>query len=159
MPEKIKNVRSNTSSFILPCSLFVILFSCSPYKFTTSKISSSNGDLKVKVPRGFVKKETNIDSAGNKEQLFLYRGGATLYVTEAMDSMVYNNAYIDPEMNIPRDHFTGGKVYKGMLPGPLYWREIRMNGLRVGYRNVSTDNEISFDSSTNYISKELMKVK
>ena len=135
--------------------MFIILFSCSPYKFTNTRIQSPDGEVRVKVPRGFVKKETNIDSAGNKEQLFLYRGGATLYVTERMDSMVFNNAYIDPEMNIPRDHFTGGKVYKGMLPGPLFWREIRMNGLRVGYRNVSSDSEIVFDSATNYVSRVL----
>jgi hypothetical protein len=43
-------------------------------------------------------------------------------------------------------------VYKGQDEKELFYREIRQGNLRFGYRQVSPDAELLFDSATNFAS-------
>ena len=130
------------------CGLF------SPYKnrqFTYTDSTGQQKTLALKVPRGFKTTSVETDSAGNKEQVYKYLNGAVYYAAYSLDT---TRTYqpIDTSMNQPLPHRLGGWIYKGQDSSHLFWREIRMDSLTFGYRNVSRDNEIKFDSALNYSS-------
>jgi hypothetical protein len=119
-------------------------------------VLNNHGSIPVLVPAGFTKEEIKYDSAGNKEQVYYYSNGAFFYISTT-GKRINPLQYIDEEMNIPREHPKGGLIYKGVLPGSLFWREIRIDSFRIGYRNVPRDWEIRFDSASNYISNQPLK--
>ena len=137
------------------CGLF------SPYKnrqFTYTDESGATKTLRLKVPRGFKVKTENVDSAGNKEQVYRYVNGAVYYAAYSTDT---TRTYqpIDETINQPLPHRLGGWIYKGQDSSHLFWREIRMQPLTFGYRHVSRENEIKFDSALNYSSLFLERKK
>ncbi len=54
------------------------------------------------------------------------------------------------ESHVAKMHPGGGFFFKGRDSTGLYWRELRQNNFRAGYRNVSSDVEEKFDSAVNY---------
>ncbi len=128
------------------CGLF------SPYKnrqFTYIDASGAQQTVRIKVPRGFKFKSEEVDSAGNKEQVYRYANGAVYYAAYSRDtSRTYQP--IDESTNHPLPHKLGGWIYKGQDSSHLFWREVRMHPLTFGYRHVSRDNEVKFDSALNY---------
>ncbi len=116
-------------------------------------VLNNQASIPVIIPAGYTKEEIKYDSAGNKEQVYHYSNGAFFYISST-GKRINPNQYINDEMNVPREHPKGGLIYKGVLPGPLFWREIRIDSFRIGYRNVPRDWEIRFDSASNYISNQ-----
>jgi hypothetical protein len=103
----------------------------------------------VIIPKGFSKERTEVDSSGNTILTYSY-GPELFYMANMADTSTYVFP-IDELINIPRLYEpTGALVYKGMDSTHLYWREVRQNKLRTGYRNVSPEKEVRFDSATNY---------
>ena len=144
----------------MKCFLLLLLFfisSCgifSPYKnrqFTYAGADGAEKVVRIKVPRGFKTSSVETDSVGNKEQVYRYLNGAIYYAAYSLDT---TRTYqpIDTSMAQPLPHRLGGWIYKGQDSSHLFWREIRMDSLTFGYRHVSSDNEIKFDSALNYSS-------
>lgn len=100
------------------------------------------------VPKGFTNEE-RIDTAGVIVHEFRYGDGAILYTAYLTDSTTelqpINKARHQPVRG-PQD----GLVYKGMDSNERFFREIRRGPFRFGYRNVSREEELKFDSATNY---------
>src|SRR5215203_1198037 len=123
--------------------LVVILSSCflSKYKRTnfTYTDNSQSYEMSIIVPKGYTKEKTEVDSSGNTILSYFYKDNSFFYVAYLLDS----NAQLQPiieEENIPRmEHTTGAFIYKGMDTENLYWREIRRDGLRVGYHHVAKE--------------------
>lgn len=116
-------------------------------------VTNTRGSIPLIVPAGFAREEIKFNSAGTKEQVYHYSNGAFFYISSS-GNRINPEQYINMEMNIPREHPKGGLIYKGVMPGPLFWREIRIDSFRIGYRNVPRDWEIRFDSASNYISNQ-----
>jgi len=137
------------------CGLF------SPYrngKFTYTDENGVSRELRLKVPRGFKIKTESKDSAGNKELVYRYVNGAVYYAAFSTDTMRTYQP-IDETLNQPLPHRSGGWIYKGQDSSHYFWREIRMRPLTFGYRNVSRENEVRFDSALNYSSLFLERNK
>ncbi len=136
--------------------LIVLILSCSPFRFKKRQFvfDGANGDQAValRIPVGYTREEIKMDSAGNKEQFYYYRNGAFFYISR-LEQPINPLQRIDQENNIPLEIPKGGLIFKGVLPGPLFWREIRLDSFRIGYRNVPRASEIVFDSATNFAAK------
>jgi hypothetical protein len=133
--------------FCSSCALF------SPYRnrhFAFEDAGQAKS-IRIKVPRGFKIKTENTDSAGNKEQVYRYANGAVYYVAYSRDT-ARTYQPINEEIAQPLPHRLGGWIYKGQDSSHLFWREVRTDPLTFGYRYVSRDNEIKFDSALNYSS-------
>lgn len=134
--------------------LLMLLSSCgllTPYRsqqFLYTTESGQEAALPIKVPRGFKIRSVEVDSLGNKEQVYRYANGAVYYVAYRTDT---TRTYqpINISLNQPLPHRLGGWIYKGQDSSHLFWREIRMDSLAFGYRHVSRDNEIKFDEALN----------
>lgn len=150
----MKIVSVNMRIFIV--ILFFLLFSCSPYRFKKRQFvfegSNGNMTLDLRVPARYAREEIKYESSGNKEQLYYYPNGAFLYVSR-LNKAINSNQQIDRDSNIPLDLPKCGLVFKGVLPGPLFWREITLDSFRIGYKNVPRASEFVFDSATNFASK------
>lgn len=105
--------------------------------------------LRVLVPKRYAKKEIITDSAGNQQQYYRYSNGAFLYVIHTTDTLTQFQP-IDTANNVPLPHPFGGLMYKGLDASNLFWREIRTDSFRFGYRFVPGDVESLFDSAVNY---------
>lgn len=108
--------------------------------------------LRIKVPKRYAKKETITDSSGNKSDSYHYGNGALLYVVHTTDTLTLFQP-IDTVNNIPLPYPNGGWMYKGVDSTGLFWREVRTDSFRFGYRFVPYDQEILFDSAVNYAGK------
>jgi hypothetical protein len=136
-------------------SLCIILSSCflfSKYRrtdFTYNKGLQSYA-IPVVVPKGFVKERTEVDSLGNTILSYVYKNNALFYIAHLEDTTTQVQPIAESE-NQPRvNSITGALVYKGLDSFNLYWREVRRNDLRFGYRFVPKEWEVRFDSATNY---------
>lgn len=133
-------------------SIVIVLFaSCSFSKqFRTGEFSAA-GDSKfqVLVPKGWSKTAALPDGTGSTNQFYYYPDGAYLYISGSGKD-INPNEIIDTAQHIALPHASGGLVYKGVMPDLLYWREIRKDNFRFGYRNVQTGLESRFDSALNY---------
>jgi len=128
-----------------------VFLSCSllrGYKKREFVYGNDDKTLALLIPSGYSKEETRTDSLGNKERVYHYRNGASLYFARTM--VVKDMQPIDKQNNIPLAHPYGGLMYKGLDERGLYWREMQRNGFRFGYKNVPSNWEIKFDSSVNY---------
>src|SRR5215217_882287 len=106
--------------------------------------------IPIVVPKGYVRERTEVDSSGNTILSYFYDSKASFYVAYLVDTATNLQPIIEEE-NIPRVAITTGAfIYKGMDADMLYWREIRKDNLRVGYRSVPRELESRFDSATNY---------
>ncbi len=104
-------------------------------------------DIDLRVPKGYKRKSVTTDSAGNRTLQYTYPYDEQLYFSTDTSLSVF----IDTAQHIPRPHLQGGRFYKGVLNGPLFWREVYSQGLKFGYRNASRDEEPLFDSSLNHV--------
>ncbi len=105
--------------------------------------------FQVLIPKGWSKKDITLDSADYKEQFYTYKNGSVLYFIRAADTTKIYQQF-DTSRHIPLIHPNGGLIYKGIDPIGLYWREIRINEFRFGYKGVPTETEVRFDSAVNY---------
>lgn len=105
--------------------------------------------LRILVPKRYAKRETITDSSGNKGDYYRYSNGAFLYIIQATDTLTLFQP-IDTVNHIPLLHPYGGLLYKGLDSSGLFWREIRTDSFRFGYRFVPQEMEMLFDSAVNY---------
>lgn len=105
--------------------------------------------FEIIIPKGWSKKDIGLDSAGYKEQFYTYTNGSMLYFVRAADTTKIYQQF-DTSRHIPLIHPKGGLIYKGIDPNGLYWREIKINEFRFGYKGVPTETEVRFDSALNY---------
>jgi len=139
------------SALLLLCSVLSSCFLFPKYRRTsfTYNDNTNTYSIPVIIPKGFTKERTEVDSSGNTILTYSY-GPELFYMAYMSDTSSAIHA-IDETINIPRFYEpTGALVYKGMDSIHLYWREVRQNKLRSGYRNVSGEMEARFDSATNY---------
>lgn len=101
------------------------------------------------IPKGWSKKDISLDSAGYKEQFYTYKNGSIIYFVRAADTTKTYQQF-DTSRHIPLVHPAGGLIFKGVDSKGLYWREIRINEFRFGYKDVPTETEARFDSSLNF---------
>jgi hypothetical protein len=133
----------------------ILLASCflfRDYKKTTFTYNR-NGQLNMMplvVPKGYTKQE-RIDTAGVSMQTYHYPDGAVLYAAFLNDT-TYEIQPFNKSVHQPLTHRLGGLVYKGQDSALSFFREIRQDNMRFGYRGVSSGNEGLFDSSTNHAS-------
>jgi hypothetical protein len=117
------------------------------------KFAFTNGNqpqtLRILVPKRYVKRETITDSSGNKGDYYRYSNGAFFYVIQTTDTLLRFQP-IDTASHIPLPHPYGGLMYKGLDSADRFWREIRTDSFRFGYRFVPHSSEILFDSAVNY---------
>lgn len=133
------------SASLSSCFLFP-KYKRSSFTYNDNSITYS---FPVIIPKGYTRERTEVDSSGNTILTYSY-GPELFYMAYMADSSSYVHP-IDEMINIPRLYEpTGALVYKGMDSSHLYWREVRQNKLRTGYRNVSGEMEARFDSATNY---------
>jgi len=119
-------------------------------QFRTQEFSAAGADkFRVLIPRGWNKTTVLPDGSGNTNQIYYYPDGAYLYISNS-GKEINPNEMIDSAHHIALPHANGGVVYKGVMPGLLYWREIQKDNFRFGYRNVPTELENRFDSALNY---------
>lgn len=130
------------------CSLFSNL----KQREFTYRSGGHDQSIRVLVPTGYHRSEKVTDSAGNQGQVYHYGSGTFFYVAHTTDSSV---AYqpIAEENNVPLPHPDGGLLYKGMDSSGLYWREVRLDSFRIGYRGVRASREIKFDAAVNASSR------
>ncbi|MFN2438404.1 MAG: hypothetical protein ABR503_04330 [Chitinophagaceae bacterium] len=111
--------------------------------------NSSFQEIALLIPKGFNGEKKNIDSAGNQQQSYSYENGAVLYFAFLSDTTKEYQPILE-ERHITRLHPAGGYYYKGRDSNGLYWRELRQNNFRAGYKNISPEIEAKFDSAINY---------
>ncbi|MGN6402169.1 MAG: hypothetical protein ACTHMD_17045 [Flavisolibacter sp.] len=134
------------------CATLSSCFLFSKYRRTdfTYNEGSQSYTIPVVVPKGFVKERTEVDSSGNTILSYVYKNNALFYIAHLEDTAAQVQPIAEDE-NQPRiSLMTGALVYKGLDSFNLYWREVRRNDLRFGYRFVPKEWEIRFDSATNY---------
>jgi hypothetical protein len=136
---------------------FLLLTSSSCYLvtgFKTRSFSYANDKqqkktFKLQVPRGYLSEKITHDNTGGKEQLYQYSNGTVFYVAYTRDTLKTFQP-IKEEDHIPLPHPQGGWIYKGVGKDGLYWREIRQDSLRFGYRFVPSILEAKFDEALNF---------
>ncbi len=134
--------------------LLVISSSCSllnGFKRREFHYTDNNSSQKIAllIPKSFDSQKKLVDSAGNQQQVFRYENGAFLYFAFIADTTKEYQPIME-ERHIARMHPAGGFYYKGRDSNGLYWRELRQNNFRAGYKNVSPEIEEKFDSAVNY---------
>jgi hypothetical protein len=112
--------------------------------------------LRIRVPKKYAKRESFVDSAGNQQQYFRYSNGALLYMVHTTDTLMQFQS-VDTVNNIPKLYYNGALMYKGLDSSGLFWREIRTDSFRFGYRFVPNDKEILFDTAVNYAGMQRFK--
>lgn len=137
--------------FIVLCVMPVVLASCSLYAALRKKeFAFADGQaLRIKVPKRFSKTNTFTDSAGNRHQEYVYANKAVYYLIHTTDTLALFQP-IDTANNIAKLFPHGGVMYKGIDSAGSFWRELRTDSFRFGYRFVPPDAEPLFDSAVNY---------
>ncbi len=139
----------------ITCLLLVIIISsCALFNgFKRREFQYTAGNspqpFSLLIPKGFKSEKKNVDSAGNMQQFFSYENGATLYFALLADTTKEYQPVVQ-ENHMAKMHPAGGYYYKGRNSSGLYWKELRQNNFRAGYKNVPSDFEEKFDSAINY---------
>ena len=136
------------------CILLLFCVSCSLYsalrrKEFTYTAANEQQTLRLLVPKRYAKVENDTDSAGNPQRLYRYGNGAVLYIIQTTDTVTLFQP-IDTTNHVPLQHPYGGIMYKGIDSMGLFWREIRTDSFRFGYRFVPSGVEPLFDSAVNF---------
>lgn len=134
--------------------LIVLCASCSLFneykrKELTYTADNQSGTVSLLVPKRFNTEEVTTDSAGNREQVYHYGNGMVLYFVHLRDTAKEYQP-INKESHIPTSHPAGGLMYKRLDSTGLYWREVRVDRFRFGYKKVPVHLEAAFDSAVNY---------
>jgi hypothetical protein len=134
--------------------LLIIASSCSLFNgFKRKEFHYTDNNtpqtIALLLPKGFKGEKKNIDSAGNQQQVFSYENGAFLYFAFLTDTTKEYQPIME-ERHVAKMHPAGGLFYKGRDSTGLYWRELRRDNFRAGYKNVSSEVEEKFDSAINY---------
>jgi hypothetical protein len=111
--------------------------------------NNSPQKIALLVPKGFNGEKKILDSAGNQQQIFSYEDGALLYFAFNADTTKEYRPILE-ERHIAKMHPAGGFFFKGIDSTGRYWRELRQDNFRAGYKNVSSEVEEKFDSAVNY---------
>ena len=127
----------------------IITCSCSLFNGLKKQEFSAANSFQILVPKGWAKVISTPDSTGRKELVYTYSNGASFYISNT-GKPINSNEIIDTVQHIALSHVSGAVMYKGVMPGLLYWRELQKDQYRFGYRNVPTDLENRFDSALNY---------
>jgi hypothetical protein len=142
--------------FALYMLLLAWLPSCFLFKdykrreFTYTRTGDSlSSTVAIIVPKGFKRQERIADSLGNQGMVYHYKEGAEFYILYA--PLGDNYQAFDTVGHIPQPHLQGGIFYKGIDSTQRWWREAQPPFFRIGYRNVTSDSEVDFDSAVNYI--------
>jgi hypothetical protein len=101
------------------------------------------------VPKGFKSEEKIADSLGRQGVAYHYLDGAELYIV--FDPLGDNFQVFDTVGHIPQPYLQGGVFYKGIDSTKRWWREAQPPFFRIGYRNVTSESEVLFDSAVNYV--------
>jgi hypothetical protein len=141
--------RNLVLSLALLCCASCGLFSDLRKRTFTFSQDAGAQRLRIVVPKKYAKQESFTDSAGNQQHLFRYGNGALLYMIRTADTLTQFQP-VDTANNIPKPYYNGGLMYKGLDSSGLFWRELRTDSFRFGYRFVPHDVEILFDSAVNY---------
>ncbi len=136
---------------IILAILITVASSCTLFNgFRKQTFTEGDGNsFKILVPKGWSNVAVNREADGTFEKVYRYSNGTSFYVSNT-DKPFTPNKIIDTARHIPLQSPTGGLIYKGVMPGLLYWREIQQNNFRFGYRNVPVELESRFDSAVNY---------
>jgi len=110
---------------------------------------STPSTVAIIVPKGFKREEKITDSLGNQGVIYHYLGGAEFYVLYA--PLADNYQVFDTALHIPKPFLQGGLFFKGIDSTERWWREAQPPSFRIGYRNVSSESEVLFDSAVNYL--------
>jgi hypothetical protein len=143
----------STIVLLLIAAVFASCFSVSPYRMENFSYNSGgvNYTVPVVIPKGYNKKWTTIDEAGNTIQTYTWRKGPLFYMAYMADTSSEMQPIFLPE-NIARiSHHNGSLMYKGIDEDLLFYREVRQKKYRMGYRWVNSQEEYKFDSATNYL--------
>ncbi len=144
------------------CFLFlVIASSCSLFNGFKRRefhhiYSNSPQTVALLVPKGFNDEKKLVDSVGNQQQVFSYENGAFIYFALIADTTKEYQPIME-ERHLAKMHPGGGYFYKGRDSTGLYWKELRQDNFRAGYRNVSPDIEEKFDSAVNFAGYKKMR--
>lgn len=131
--------------------VLVLLSSCSLFtEFRKHSFDPKDGaPFQLQVPKKWSRSTLTPDSGGGSVRTFYYADGSAFYITDT-GKPFSTSEQIDTANHIALSSFGGGVMYKGVMPGLLYWREIQRGAYRFGYRNVVTEYENRFDSALNY---------
>lgn len=138
--------------FVVLCAVPVMLASCSLYASLRKKEFTFNEgqSLRIKVPKRYAAMKRFTDSAGYPHQEYQYSNGALFYLIYTTDTLRLFQP-IDTANNIARAFAPGGVMYKGLDSSGRFWRELRTDSFRAGYRFVPSGTpEMLFDSAVNY---------
>lgn len=140
-----------SAAFLLIVVTLPACFLSKPYKQADFRYTQNGQTLVIPllVPKGYTSDERT-DTAGVVMHSFRYSDGAVLYSAFVTDTSVELQP-IKERRHQPVSGPQGGLVYKGMDEHERFFREIRRGPFRFGYRNVSGDDELKFDSATNYM--------
>lgn len=89
-------------------------------------------NLSFKVPAGFQETKSVLDTSGGKEQFYYYKFGSLFYVARNLTWPTENEPFILSKYP-QADRMN---TFRGKDKDGLYWKEIRMEGFRVGYSYV-----------------------
>ena len=109
---------------------------------------STSSTVAIIVPKGFKRQEAINDSI-SQGVIYHYLDGAEFYILYTPLDSIYQT--FDTSLHIPQPHLQGGIFYKGIDSTKRWWREAQPPSFRIGYRNVSSENEVLFDSAVNYL--------
>ncbi|ANE50966.1 hypothetical protein [Flavisolibacter tropicus] len=136
--------------------ILAVLPSCFLFKdykrreFTYTRTGDSTSTtVATIVPKGYKRVKEIADSSGHQGLAYYYKDGAELYILYT--PLVDNYQPIDTLRHIPKPQLQGGVFYKGIDSTRRWWREAQPPSFRFGYRNVSSEKEVFFDSAVNYI--------
>lgn len=145
-------------SYLLP--LLLLFSSCSLFSkyrkenFTYRK-EGQQITKQVLVPKGYRKHDQETDSLGNTISTYSYGGDKIYYLAYLADTTKMLQP-IDYSRHVPREDGYGGVSFKGTDEGSYFWRELRRQRFRIGYRAAEAGKvEGRFDSSTNYSMRSL----
>lgn len=134
---------------IIPFLLLVLCSGCALFGDYRNQYYDAGtlGKVKVRVPKGYAKREYSTDSSGHRT--LVYRYPFNQYIFFTTDTTL--SPYIDTAVHNVRPHISGGRFYKGVLPQLQVWREVYSQGLKYGYQNANLEEEPLFDSSLNFV--------
>ncbi|MDB5253408.1 MAG: hypothetical protein JWP27_2577 [Flaviaesturariibacter sp.] len=101
-------------------------------------------ELVFTVPKGFINKYIVANNPRGVEEYYLYNGQMILYVGYAAE-WPSENARLIAAVKAADPTIDG--VYKGIDGSGFYWKEIQVDRLRMGYRNIPINLKAQFDQS------------
>jgi hypothetical protein len=96
------------------------------------------------VPKGFVNKYVVANNPRGVEEYYVYNGQMIFYVGYGAEWPSENGKLI---AGLKTTDPTVDGVFKGIDASGFYWKEIQVDNLRMGYRNVPVNRKAQFDQA------------